>query len=269
MKIENWEQIDADMQRGYSHAMANESVQACIEWKKTWSAIVAAMDSGGYASTEEFDEDFPGLQCVFNWASDYEIELLNAVAEDISFARERLSFCTEYFDRVADKDGQNSLNTRSAIANSYFRLGMAEDGEKQYMALTSEDPTWGWGWVHWSDEYSYEAKDRDYGRAIDILSRALDVDGIDERYVIKERLKEAYEDCGMHEEANSVVIDEWDYGIPLSEIGNVANAMKQELDSAVNGIFGSLNSPERTKKVGRNEPCPCGSGKKYKKCCGF
>ena len=23
-----------------------------------------------------------------------------------------------------------------------------------------------------------------------------------------------------------------------------------------------------TPKVGRNEPCPCGSGKKYKKCCG-
>jgi hypothetical protein len=24
-----------------------------------------------------------------------------------------------------------------------------------------------------------------------------------------------------------------------------------------------------TPKIGRNEPCPCGSGKKYKKCCGF
>ncbi len=23
----------------------------------------------------------------------------------------------------------------------------------------------------------------------------------------------------------------------------------------------------RTKKIGRNDPCPCGSGKKYKKCC--
>ena len=22
------------------------------------------------------------------------------------------------------------------------------------------------------------------------------------------------------------------------------------------------------KKIGRNEPCPCGSGKKYKNCCG-
>jgi len=28
--------------------------------------------------------------------------------------------------------------------------------------------------------------------------------------------------------------------------------------------------PQRreTQKVGRNDPCPCGSGKKYKKCCG-
>ena len=32
-----------------------------------------------------------------------------------------------------------------------------------------------------------------------------------------------------------------------------------------------LNSPKpriAEKKVGRNEPCPCGSGKKHKKCCG-
>ena len=24
----------------------------------------------------------------------------------------------------------------------------------------------------------------------------------------------------------------------------------------------------KEKKIGRNDPCPCGSGKKYKKCCG-
>jgi len=32
-----------------------------------------------------------------------------------------------------------------------------------------------------------------------------------------------------------------------------------------------LNPPKpkiAEEKVGRNEPCPCGSGKKYKKCCG-
>ena len=28
---------------------------------------------------------------------------------------------------------------------------------------------------------------------------------------------------------------------------------------------GTVRKP---KKIGRNDPCPCGSGKKYKKCCG-
>jgi uncharacterized protein YecA (UPF0149 family) len=26
--------------------------------------------------------------------------------------------------------------------------------------------------------------------------------------------------------------------------------------------------PLRSTKVGRNQPCPCGSGKKFKRCCG-
>jgi len=28
-----------------------------------------------------------------------------------------------------------------------------------------------------------------------------------------------------------------------------------------------LEDKEETMKIGRNAPCPCGSGKKYKKCC--
>lgn len=36
-------------------------------------------------------------------------------------------------------------------------------------------------------------------------------------------------------------------------------------------VTGELNpkgEPRRVVKVGRNEPCPCGSGRKYKVCCG-
>ncbi len=40
----------------------------------------------------------------------------------------------------------------------------------------------------------------------------------------------------------------------------------------MNATHGSKSSLSRQKKsgvkVGRNDPCPCGSGKKYKKCCG-
>ena len=35
------------------------------------------------------------------------------------------------------------------------------------------------------------------------------------------------------------------------------------------GLAGARRTAERTlPKVGRNDPCPCGSGKKYKKCHG-
>ncbi|MDR0947614.1 MAG: preprotein translocase subunit SecA [Ruminococcus sp.] len=32
---------------------------------------------------------------------------------------------------------------------------------------------------------------------------------------------------------------------------------------------GETTQRKNTKKIGRNDPCPCGSGKKYKKCCGM
>ena len=34
------------------------------------------------------------------------------------------------------------------------------------------------------------------------------------------------------------------------------------------GDGSAAKEPVRKKKIGRNDPCPCGSGKKYKKCCG-
>ncbi len=42
----------------------------------------------------------------------------------------------------------------------------------------------------------------------------------------------------------------------------------ERAQAAVAGGGGSHAQTTRGKKVGRNEPCPCGSGKKYKKCCG-
>jgi len=38
--------------------------------------------------------------------------------------------------------------------------------------------------------------------------------------------------------------------------------------STINDIKSNLVSVKENKSIGRNEPCPCGSGKKYKKCCG-
>ena len=56
---------------------------------------------------------------------------------------------------------------------------------------------------------------------------------------------------------------DWLYELPawdnlLSEEERKALYKKQKLSGTV----------VKAKKIGRNDPCPCGSGKKYKKCCG-
>lgn len=38
-----------------------------------------------------------------------------------------------------------------------------------------------------------------------------------------------------------------------------------DLEAMIAGVEGSMR--KASKKVGRNDRCPCGSGKKYKKCC--
>jgi len=47
--------------------------------------------------------------------------------------------------------------------------------------------------------------------------------------------------------------------------------IKPEAVEDISALMGILNKPQTTtveKKPQRNDPCVCGSGKKYKKCCG-
>lgn len=50
-------------------------------------------------------------------------------------------------------------------------------------------------------------------------------------------------------------LEQWDSILSLEKRGEIERAWKQSKIAV-------------STKVGRNEPCPCGSGKKYKKCCG-
>ena len=48
--------------------------------------------------------------------------------------------------------------------------------------------------------------------------------------------------------------------------------MNADFDQAMSAMLqqgGGVETLRRdAPKVGRNDPCPCGSGKKYKRCCG-
>ena len=56
---------------------------------------------------------------------------------------------------------------------------------------------------------------------------------------------------------------EWLYGLPQWE-----TLLTAEERAEVKRSYNQSKTVVKAKKVGRNEPCPCGSGKKYKQCCG-
>ncbi|MFV2044605.1 MAG: SEC-C metal-binding domain-containing protein [Anaerolineales bacterium] len=53
-------------------------------------------------------------------------------------------------------------------------------------------------------------------------------------------------------------------------IGNLSWGIEPDQEEDLSDLERKLNPPVRheVRKIGRNELCTCGSGKKFKKCCG-
>ena len=72
-----------------------------------------------------------------------------------------------------------------------------------------------------------------------LLLKALNNPGLRDREDVEERLLDLYSESGETEKFEKV-----------------------------KAMLNNKNKVSKKIKIGRNEPCPCGSGKKYKKCCG-
>jgi preprotein translocase subunit SecA len=44
--------------------------------------------------------------------------------------------------------------------------------------------------------------------------------------------------------------------------------ISDETDAEYNALVALTRIKQQNPAVGRNDPCPCGTGKKFKKCCG-
>jgi hypothetical protein len=139
---------------------------------------------------------------------------------------------------------------------------MTEKAEELFGSWLDADPAWGWGWIGWADCYLPGAgRPADLERAEELLRRGYGVPSVRDRVYIAERLQEVCEDGGRPDEAR--------------EFGEQAERLRQKPLLPAARPLPPLGNPvpspgnvARTVKVGRNEPCPCGSGKKHKKCCG-
>lgn len=250
-EIPNFEMVDDKIYSGYMLLEERKCAEACNLWWDAWNNIIYLMDHHNIFGIDKFDNKFRGTQNVFNWSSDFEMELHNVGRYDKSYLEKRIEFCSEYVKRSEDEYHANIENMRRSIAESYIDLGRQKEGDALFESYLMEDPKWGWGWIGWSDCYwlFHGNKQNDYEKAETILKKALTVEGLRDRADAMERLMNFYEDTGREEEAE--------------KIERELNGLEKNKHSLKNNIQSNLSI-----KVGRNDPCPCGSGKKYKKCCG-
>jgi tetratricopeptide (TPR) repeat protein len=137
-------------------------------------------------------------------------------------------------------------------ARSLFALNRREECEECYQEIIARNPDNIWFPVHAGDCF-LEYGDKDFEKARSYYALAFDAakknshlpGGTEDLYTVYEK-----------------VID------LAREMGETARAdrLQRMLDSL--RALSSDAAPTTRGKVGRNDPCPCGSGRKYKKCCG-
>ena len=235
--MERFAEIEAKIEEGYTHIYKNEYTRGCDIWLTAWEELKTLMQDDSITDIRSLDNKYPWREFVSNFVQDFEMELRNAGTVDKSYCQKRIRYCSELLERCGTEQLMKE-NTRRAIAESYFDIGEPEQGNREFESMVQDDPTLGWAYIGWADCYAWDRKKPQYDKAYGILDRGLSQAGLRNRKDVLERAISYSEENGDEEKGRYY---------------------KKELHQA---------SSVRAVKVGRNEPCPCGSGKKYKKCCG-
>jgi preprotein translocase subunit SecA len=113
---------------------------------------------------------------------------------------------------------------------------------------------------------------KDHLLSMDHLKEGIGLRGYGQRDPLREYQKEAYEMFADLMERIKAEALAFLFHIRVTSEEEVAQAApkEQEMQMSHGGEGKSKDQTvvRKEKKVGRNAPCPCGSGKKYKKCCG-
>jgi len=230
---------------------------ARLEEKKKWRRLVQIGEDAfelirphiieltphGYRLKEEFYEKF-------REAALYDVDgFLEDLLFDLASVGEHVKVL-EIAQMLAAAFGDDVFLDHKA--QSLFALGRTEEGEQCFQRMITRNPDNVWFAIHAGDCF-LEYGEKDYPKVRSYYLKAVDI------AKATSHLPGAEDELGVaYERLISLANDE---GKPKD-----AAYYKSLLDAVqVNPSNGVI---ARGVKVGRNDPCPCGSGKKYKKCCG-
>ena len=242
----DYKSIDQKIVAGYEYLMKGNAVNACNTWLDAWEGIKAAIAEEQVKNMNNLQSKYSWTEFLANYIQELAFELHNAGLSNKVYFQKRIAYCEEVLELCGEDDDFLVENMRRAIADSHYQLGNKDKCDELYSTWLEENPDWGWGYISWADCYWNDSSN--LLKSEEILKRALLRKSVNDRSDVLERAMNLYEELGKYQEAAE---------------------LKKEAKT-----FAGLNSmkytdtPIRSERVGRNDPCPCGSGKKHKKCCG-
>jgi tetratricopeptide (TPR) repeat protein len=268
--VTNVEMINRLMQDGYDYLEQHDLSQACDTWWQTWERI-KEMLSPEMTTVEAFDNVFRGTQFVSNWCQDFEMELHNAGLRDPAYFHRRITYCREFCAQFRDEEELLLGNFYRAEADSWWHVGEVGMAEQKFRELVARYPNFAWGYIGWADGYWLFRPDKrvppDYDRAEAIYLQALDNPHLEDRKDVLDRLADLCEEKGDRAKAAEYRRQR---DRPAHRVAKPEPQPEPPPPPTARSEPSSPSSlmPKSIPRVGRNAPCPCGSGKKYKHCHG-
>lgn len=261
---DQWDEISELVQAGYEALAENRYPVMTRKWMAAWELVkemvrqaevlpsIAALDE---ATDYEYELE--------SWLQDMEMELFNAGEHE-----KRLQFCTEILE-LFDWEYNDYGGFKMAVGESLYALGRQAEGEQWFTQWLktephSQDALGGYSRCLMSEgkaEKAFEMLKKEVGDQdctwdndilfVCLMECAARLGKVEE----KDDYQRKYDQ--FQKEIENDIGGDWE--LPFHDY-----AMPNMVSTAMPVQQPIVKSP----KIYPNDPCPCGSGKKYKKCCG-
>jgi tetratricopeptide (TPR) repeat protein len=243
--------IDELFEEGYALNLEGDCVSGCKKWLEAWNMIKELFAEGAAKDIDDLNSKYKWRQYPSNYVQDLEMELHNAGIEEKAYHQKRIDFCQELL-QWCGTDELLISNARIAIAEAHYEIGDESGGEQLFKEWILEDPDNCWPYCGWSDCCRVDRSGAGNEKAEKILLAGYERSGLRDKEYVVDRLITIYKEMGVKPERIEELKKKYD---ELQRAKRKTNKLHSP-------------APAKSEKIGRNAPCPCGSGKKYKKCCG-
>ena len=250
-----WDEWDHLIQKGYECFAVQKAKEGLDFWKSAWDVFCSVMEQEQetdtlYGLMDSLDYVYP----VDGWLQDYEMELGNAGNYE-----ERIALCRKVLE-IFDWMDEDDSCFQCGIGESLFREGKITQAYEHFEKWLAEDPQNINGNLSFSWLLSENGEDQ---KAYGVIRRAVwGASCYSDNSVLFIRAKQLAEHIGKEDESI------W-YQQQLDKYDESIRNWGKNKDIRFDKFAEPKQIPVvKEKKIYPNDPCPCGSGKKYKKCCG-